>query len=139
MPRNPTTGIFTRVSNSFSNPIQGTVIDPTDASALFDDYDDGLSPPPQGLIATSVAVATYQVLSTDVLIEVNYAGSVTITLDDPDDRSLYGLIIKDISGAASANNISIVGGVDGVDPLVISSDYGGYNLYPSSGTYRFMP
>ncbi len=38
-----TSGTFTRVSNSFSNPVFGTVISPTDAIALFDDYDDGLS------------------------------------------------------------------------------------------------
>jgi len=43
MPRNLTTGVFTRISNSFSNPIYGTVIDPTDADALFDDYDGGLT------------------------------------------------------------------------------------------------
>lgn len=43
MPRNDTTGVFTRVSNSFSNPVYGTVIDPTNADALFDDYDAGLT------------------------------------------------------------------------------------------------
>lgn len=43
MPRSPTTGIFTRVSNSFSDPITGTVIDPTDAIELFTDYDSGLT------------------------------------------------------------------------------------------------
>ena len=43
MPRNPSTGVFTRVANSFSNPVQGTVIDPNDADELFDDYDDGLT------------------------------------------------------------------------------------------------
>lgn len=43
MPRNITTGVFTRVSNSFSNPVYGTVIDPTDADSLFDDYDGGLT------------------------------------------------------------------------------------------------
>lgn len=139
MPRDPITGIFTRISNSFSEPVQGTVIDPNDAIALFDDYDEGLSPPPQGLIATSVTDASYQVLATDTLIEVNHAGAVTITLDDPDARALYGLVIKDVSGAASSNNISIVGGVDGIDPLSITVDYGGYSLYPSSGTYRLMP
>lgn len=39
MPRNPTTGVFTRVSNSFSEPVVNTVIEPVDANALFDDYD----------------------------------------------------------------------------------------------------
>ena len=43
MPRNPITGVFTRVANSFSNPVFGTLIDPTDADALFDDYDAGLT------------------------------------------------------------------------------------------------
>lgn len=43
MPRSQTTGIFTRVTNSFSDPVQGTVIDPTDAIALFDDDDTGLT------------------------------------------------------------------------------------------------
>jgi len=44
MPRSATTGVFTRVSNSFSNPVFGTLIDPTDAEALFDDQDVGLNP-----------------------------------------------------------------------------------------------
>lgn len=39
MPFNPATGTFTRTSNSFSNPVLGTEIDPTDADGLFDDYD----------------------------------------------------------------------------------------------------
>lgn len=43
MPRNPTTGIFDRVSNSFSDPIVNTVIDPGDAIELFNDYDSGLT------------------------------------------------------------------------------------------------
>jgi hypothetical protein len=36
-------GVFTRVTNSFSNPTSGTVIDPGEADALFDDYDSALS------------------------------------------------------------------------------------------------
>src|SRR5689334_3175425 len=43
MPRNASTGLFTRVSNSFSNPSAGTIIDPTDATAYFADIDAGLS------------------------------------------------------------------------------------------------
>lgn len=43
MPFNPTTGVFTRVSNSFSNPVTGTVIDPDNADELFDDYDLGFN------------------------------------------------------------------------------------------------
>jgi hypothetical protein len=36
-------GVFTRVDNSFSNPAIGTVISPTDAVELFDEYDAALS------------------------------------------------------------------------------------------------
>jgi hypothetical protein len=39
MPRNPSTGVFTRVSNSFSDPVLGEIIDPTAADAFFDDQD----------------------------------------------------------------------------------------------------
>ncbi len=45
MPRSATTGVYTRVVNSFSNPVFGTLIDPTDADAYFDDLDVGLNPP----------------------------------------------------------------------------------------------
>jgi hypothetical protein len=43
MPLDPTTRLFTRVSNSFSDPTSGTTISPTDAGALFDDYDTGFT------------------------------------------------------------------------------------------------
>lgn len=43
MPRNPSTGVFTRVSNSFSEPVMGTLIDPVDAIDYYDDVDGGLS------------------------------------------------------------------------------------------------
>lgn len=42
MPFDSTTGIFTRVSNSFSEPVFGTLIDPVGATALFDDYDNAI-------------------------------------------------------------------------------------------------
>lgn len=45
MPRNAGTGVYTRVVNSFSQPVFGTLIDPTDADAYFDDLDVGLNPP----------------------------------------------------------------------------------------------
>ncbi len=45
MPRSATTGVYARVSNSFSSPVFGTLIDPTDAEAYFDDLDVGLNPP----------------------------------------------------------------------------------------------
>lgn len=39
MARNSSTGIYTRVDNSFSNPVTGTTIDPADADTFFDDVE----------------------------------------------------------------------------------------------------
>ncbi len=43
MSRNTTTGVFTRPVNSFSTPVPGTIIDPSDADATFDAWDAALS------------------------------------------------------------------------------------------------
>lgn len=51
MSRNTTTGVFTRVSNSFSQPVIGTLIDPVAATALFNDQDAGLNSLPQSFTA----------------------------------------------------------------------------------------
>lgn len=39
MSRDSATGIYTRVSNSFSQPVTGTTIDPSDADTFFDDVE----------------------------------------------------------------------------------------------------
>lgn len=49
MSRSSTTGIYTRVDNSFSNPIVGTTISPTDADTFFDDVESCMN----SFIATS--------------------------------------------------------------------------------------
>jgi hypothetical protein len=49
MARSSTTGVYTRVDNSFSNPVLGTVISPTDADSFFDDIDGAMN----SYIATS--------------------------------------------------------------------------------------
>src|SRR5436853_393948 len=38
-----TTGLWTRVSNSFSSPVAGTAVDPTTAAAFFSDEDTALN------------------------------------------------------------------------------------------------
>lgn len=74
MPRNPTTGVFTRVSNSFSDPVFGTLIDPTDADALFDDYDAALN--------EAVATEPTQGTSSPVAVSAS-AGSIAIVRTSP--------------------------------------------------------
>lgn len=84
MPRSATTGIFDRVSNSFSSPVFGTLIDPTDAAAYFDDLDVGLNPPeltgPVRFI-NSLQVGTTG--TTDGTIDFLNATSGSITLSPP--------------------------------------------------------
>jgi hypothetical protein len=82
MPRSATTGVFARVSNSFSNPVFGTLIDPTDADALFDDQDVGLNPPILAGPLTVTAPVTIGVAGTTAgtAIFLNAtSGSITLT------------------------------------------------------------
>jgi hypothetical protein len=61
MPRNPSTGVYTPVVNSFSDPILGDVIDPVNASALFADETDALNDLPLALVSgTSTEPLTFE-------------------------------------------------------------------------------
>lgn len=57
MPRDATTAIYTRLSNSFSQPVVGTTISPTDADSFFDDVESSMNSF-IGTSTTSVAVGT---------------------------------------------------------------------------------
>lgn len=56
MARSTSTGLYTRVDNSFSNPVVGTTISPTDADTYFDDIDAGMNSF-IGTSTTSLAIA----------------------------------------------------------------------------------
>lgn len=43
MSRDPTTGVYTRVDNSFSHPVVGTTISPTDGATFFDDVETSMN------------------------------------------------------------------------------------------------
>lgn len=98
-----------------------------------------------------VTTATYTVQLRDEIIAVNYAGAVTVTLPNFGkvgrlDVFAYLLYVKDESGAAGTNNITIDGNgndiiaransadtidvsVAAVGSVTINSDYGVYALY----------
>lgn len=57
MSRDAATGIYTRVSNSFSQPVIGTTIDPNDADTFFDDVEAAMNSF-IGTSATSLAIGT---------------------------------------------------------------------------------
>jgi hypothetical protein len=89
-----------------------------------------------------VTAATYTCTASDFIIGVNRAGAVTITIPTLDITKgrRYGWFIKDESGAAGTNNITIATEgsetIDGAGTLVISANYGGEELY-TNGTNLF--
>lgn len=87
MPRNPSTGVFTRVSNSFSEPVLDTPVDPTDADLYFDDVDGGITDsvaPPAS--STDDALARFDGVTGKF---VQDSGA---TLDDSDNLIVPGMI-----------------------------------------------
>ena len=89
---------------------------------------------------TAVTGAAYTAKAGDQIIGVNRAGTVTITLPTAQLRSGRIYTIKDESGAASANNITIATEgaetIDGSATDTISEDYGA-KAYYSDGTNWF--
>jgi len=90
---------------------------------------------------TAVA-ASYTTVMTDVIVGVTSTSSAwTITLETDTVTAGRIVIIKDESGAAGTNNITIATEasetIDGAATLVISTNYGSATLY-SDGTDWFV-
>lgn len=83
-----------------------------------------------------VTSGTGTVAATDIEVRVNFAGAVTLTMPDAATwlaaHAFGDLIIKDISGAAGTNNITInrAGAdlIDGATSQGIFSDWGGFRF-----------
>ena len=88
----------------------------------------------------NVTAATYTAKAGDRIIGVNRAGAVTITLPTAEVRKGRTFTIKDESGAAATNNITIdtegSENIDGSATDVISDNFGGKTYY-SDGTNWF--
>jgi hypothetical protein len=88
----------------------------------------------------TVVGAAAVIAPTDIEVWVNFAGAVTLTMPDAAAwlaaHPFGNLFIKDISGAASSNNILInrVGTdlMDGASSVSITSDFGGFALRVSA-------
>lgn len=112
MPRNPTTGVFTRVNNSFSEPVSGTIIDPDDADDLFADYDSAFNTV-WGVEPVSVTGATGTVAAGTAAIAIVRAAPTATTINLPTVASQNGqdLVIQDWStgvlGGAADHVITI--------------------------------
>jgi parallel beta-helix repeat protein len=75
----------------------------------------------------TVTTATYTAISTDENLLCNRAGTITITIPNPANMAGRPIIIKDASGAANTNNITVTGAagnIDGVANKVINTAYG---------------
>ena len=84
---------------------------------------------------TTVNTATYNLLSTDYILNITYTatGAVTITLPTAQVVDGRTIIIKDAGGNAGTNNITVATEgaetIDGAATAVIAADYNSINLY----------
>lgn len=85
---------------------------------------------------TPVSASPYTVANETLLWVDTSLAAITISLPTGLSRGGAPLQIKDISGNANTNNITLdpqAGEtIDGLDPMLIEIDYGGVTLYPKT-------
>ncbi|MDA1128317.1 MAG: hypothetical protein O2913_06435 [Chloroflexi bacterium] len=92
---------------------------------------------------TPVTVAAYTAKAGDSVLGVNRAGVVTVTL--PSGQALWGRIftVKDESGAAATNNITVATEgaetIDGSATDVINVNYGARSYYSDGANWFILP
>jgi hypothetical protein len=136
-------GVYTPASGA-TTAAPGQVIQSAVWNSIFTDLSSALTLLGQQLYGTTpLTAATYTPVAADSFILVNYAGAVTISLPAISARGGYPLAIKDISGVAQTNNITInPNGSDTIESLttlVIKSAWGGYTLYPTTSGWVTRP
>lgn len=136
-------GVYTPASGA-TTAAPGDIIRSSIWNAIFTDLSDSLTLLGQQLYGTTtVAAASYVPLAADALLLVNNGGAVSIDLPLASTRNGYPLAIKDISGAASTNNITInrdtTDTIEGLTSITINADWGGFYLIPVSGGWIIRP
>lgn len=140
MPRNPTTGVFTRVDNSFSEPVANTIIEPVDAIELFDEYDAALtnSIPKEPIVVTTSSDVVVAGTSA-VAIQRASPSTTGLTLPSVADQDGVPLSIVDWSTAITDHTITLT--PDGAETIMkaatwpifsTASSLGSLTLYPST-------
>lgn len=140
MPRDPTTGVFTRVDNSFSDPISGTLIEPIDANQLFDDYDMALtnSVPKEPVVVTGASAA---VVAGTAAVAVQRAAPSTTALSLPSVANQDGVPLRVVDWSTSVTDHTITLTPDGSEKIMLaatwpifsnSASLGSLTLYPST-------
>lgn len=136
-------GTYTPASGS-TTAAPGQVIHSSIWNAIFTDLSAALTLLGQQLYgSTSVTTTPYVPVATDSLLLVNDAAPVVINLPTAASRNGYPLVIKDVSGAAQTNNITInrntADTIDGLTSIKITNAYGGFVLFPITGGWIIHP
>lgn len=136
-------GVYTPASGA-TTAVPGQLIQSAVWNAIFTDISSALTLLGQQLYgSTSVSTTTYAPVAADSFLLVNDAAPVTINLPTAASRSGYPLVIKDASGAAHTNSITITANgvetIDGQTSVTIAVDYGSFNLFPVSGGWVTKP
>lgn len=142
MPFNTTTGVYTPPTGA-TTAVAGDIIRSATWNSIFVDISTSLSALGQNLYSTtSVTTTPYIPLSTDSQLEVNIAGAAVVNLPTVASRNGLPLYIKDVSGAANTNNITInrngADTIEGLTSVTIKDAYGGYLLFPVGTTWLIL-
>ena len=87
--------------------------------------------------AITTKTANYVMFGTEYIVVMNAAAPVTVTL--PSNMATgYTCNIKDISGNASTNNITIIGTIDGVANYLLSSNYQSVELVYNGASWNVV-
>ncbi len=140
MPRNPTTGVFTRVVNSFSDPVFGTLIDPTDATSLFDDYDAGLtnSVPKEPILVTT---GSSSIAAGVPVVAIQRVAPATTALALPKVADQDGVPLRIVDWSTSVTDHAITMTPNGTEKIMLAATFAinsnasqlaSITLYPST-------
>lgn len=111
MSRSTTTGLYTRVSNSFSQPVTGTTINPTDADTFFDDVEESMNSF-IGTSTTSLSIATGTKAFTTQLTKAFLTGMfVQATSQANSANFMYGTVTSYVAATGVLTlDITVIGG-----------------------------
>lgn len=136
-------GVYTPPDGAI-NAVPGQVIRSATWNAIFNDISSALSLLGEQLYGTTtVSASPYVPDGTDTLLLVNVASAVVINLPTSASRDGYPIRIKDISGLAPTNNITINANgaelIEGEAAITIDVAFGGFNLFPVSSGWIILP